>query len=150
MANTSDEVLSAPLVLEYPFNRTTGPIIGAYLTALRDRKIIGIKGEDGRVICPPVEYDPRTGAPITEMVQVGTAGEVTSWSWSGTPQEGQALESEHALALIKLDGADTSMLHVVDVSSPDEISVGTRVTARFAEETTGNFDDLICFDLEAN
>ena len=27
------ELLSAPLVIEYPFKRTTGPVIGAFLTA---------------------------------------------------------------------------------------------------------------------
>src|SRR5690606_37323735 len=27
-------VLSAPLIIEYPFKRTTGPIIGAFLTGL--------------------------------------------------------------------------------------------------------------------
>ncbi|MEY2568981.1 MAG: hypothetical protein QOE35_3510, partial [Actinomycetota bacterium] len=28
------ELLSAPLVIEYPFKRTTGPVIGAFLTGL--------------------------------------------------------------------------------------------------------------------
>ena len=148
MGDSPQEVLTAPLVLEYPFNRTTGPVIGAYVAALGSGKIVGIKGSDGRVICPPVEYDPRNGDPLTDLVMVGTSGTVTSWSWSGTPREGQTLKTEHALALIKLDGADTSMMHVVDVVSPDDISVGARVQARFSDERSGTFDDLICFDLE--
>ena len=28
----ADDVLEAPLVLEYPFTRTTGPIVGRFLT----------------------------------------------------------------------------------------------------------------------
>lgn len=150
MGDTSDEVLSAPLVLEYPFNRTTGPVIGAFFGALRDKRILAIKGSDGRVICPPVEYDPRDGQPLTELVEVATSGAVTSWSWSGEPREGQALQHPHALALITLDGADSAMLHVVDVASPDDIFVGSRVTARFADERTGHIDDLVCFDLEVS
>ena len=57
----SSEVLSAPLVLEYPFRRTTGAVQGAFLTGLRDGRVLGIRATDGRVLCPPVEYDPVTG-----------------------------------------------------------------------------------------
>ncbi len=67
-------VLSAPLVIEYPFSRTTGPVIGAFLTGLRERVLVGIRGSDGRVLVPPTEYDPLTGEDLTEMVEVGPAG----------------------------------------------------------------------------
>ena len=57
-------VLSAPLIIEYPFSRTTGPVIGAFLTGLREQVLIGIRARDGKVIVPPTEYDPhhRRGA----------------------------------------------------------------------------------------
>ncbi len=32
----SDDVLQAPLILEYPFTRTTGPVVGLFLTGLRE------------------------------------------------------------------------------------------------------------------
>ena len=54
------EVLTAPLVIEYPFSRTTGPVIGAFLTGLREQVIVGTKTSDGRVLVPPMEYDPVT------------------------------------------------------------------------------------------
>ena len=73
-----DEVLSAPVVIEYPFRRTTGPVIGAFLTGLREGIIVGIRGADGRVIVPPPEYDPVTAEDLTEIVEVGDAGEVTT------------------------------------------------------------------------
>ena len=51
------------------------------------------------------------------MVEVGTEGEITSWSWVSNVRDGQPLQTRpHALAMIKLDGADTSMLHVVDAA----------------------------------
>ena len=49
MADNS-RVLSAPLIIEYPFSRTTGPVIGAFLTGLREKVLIGIRGSDGTVI----------------------------------------------------------------------------------------------------
>lgn len=139
-------LLHAPLVIEYPFQRTTGPVIGAFLTALRDRRVLGIREADGRVVCPPVEYDPATGEPLTEMVEVGTEGTVTTWSWVATVREGQPLQRPHALALIRLDGADTAMLHVVDVDGPDRLATGARVRIRWADEPQGLITDIVCFE----
>ncbi len=145
-AAAAGDLLHAPLVIEYGFMRTTGPVIGAFLTGLREQRVFGIRGADGRVVCPPVEYDPTTGEPITEMVEVGAEGTVTSWSWVASPREGQPLSTPHALALVQLDGADTAMLHAVDVASPDAIGTGDRVRIRWAEERTGEITDIACFE----
>ena len=142
-----DGLLHAPLVIEYGFMRTTGPVVGAFLTALRERRVFGIRGADGRVVCPPVEYDPATGAPLTEMVEVGAEGTVTSWSWVSNVREGQALDRPHALALIELDGADTSMLHVIDAPDAGAVSTGARVRIRWADEPQGLMSDIACFEL---
>ena len=68
--------LSAPYVLEYAYRRSTGPVIGRFLTGLRDGRIEGVKTGDGRTIVPPIEYDPQTGEAITEWVELATEGEV--------------------------------------------------------------------------
>jgi uncharacterized OB-fold protein len=141
------DLLHAPLVIEYGFMRTTGPVIGAFLTALREQRVLGIRGADGRVVCPPVEYDPTTGEPLTEMVEVGTEGTITSWSWVSGVRDGQALPTPHALALVQLDGADTAMLHAVDAPGPDVVSTGARVRIRWAEEPEGMITDIACFEL---
>ena len=145
-AAADGDLLHAPLVIGYDFMRTTGPVIGAFLTALREERVLGIRGADGRVVCPPVEYDPTTGAPLTEMVEVGSEGTVTSWSWVSTVRDGQPLDRPHALAMIRLDGADTSMLHVVDVGGPGEISTGARVRIRWADAREGLITDIACFE----
>ena len=67
-AAADGDLLHAPLVIEYGFMRTTGPVIGAFLTALQEQRVLGIRGADGRVVCPPVEYDPTTGAPPTRSM----------------------------------------------------------------------------------
>lgn len=146
-AATGSELLKAPLVIEYGFMRTTGPVIGAFLTALREQRVLGIRGADGRVVCPPVEYDPSTGAPLTEMVEVGAEGTITSWSWVAQLREGQPLDRPHALAMIQLDGADTAMLHVVDAPGPEAVSTGARVRIRWADERQGLINDIACFEL---
>ena len=39
-------------------------------------------------------------------------------------------------SLVTLDGADTPLLHALDVASPDEVATGMRVRVRWAEERT--------------
>ena len=63
----SQDVLSAPHAIEYTYTRSTGPIIGAFLTALRDRRIVGVRAADGRVLVPPAEYDPVTSASLSDQ-----------------------------------------------------------------------------------
>lgn len=146
-AASSADLLRADLVIEYPFNRTTGPVIGAFFTGLRDQTVVGIKGADGRVICPPVEYDPQTSEPLTEIVPVSDEGVISSWSWVATPRATEVLTEPHALALITLDGADTAMLHVVKASGPDAVSTGARVKAHWADEREGGITDIAYFEV---
>lgn len=56
----ASDVLVAPHVLEYPYTRSTGTIIGTFLAGLGERRFFGVRGADGRVLVPPVEYDPST------------------------------------------------------------------------------------------
>ena len=141
------EVLSAPHVMEFAYTRSTGPVVGAFLTGLRDRKVLGVKDSSGRVIVPPPEYDAATAAPIEAdaLVEVGQEGTVTSWSWNPVPRAGNPFDVPFAWALVKLDGADTSMLHALDAPR-DAISTGMRVKVRWAAETVGFITDIACFE----
>jgi len=144
------EVLHAEHRLEYPYSRSTGPVIGAFLTALRDGKFVGATGSDGRVIVPPTEYDPITSDDVGALVEVGPGGVIESWAWVSTPLRKHPLQTPFAWALITLDGASTAMLHAVDAPGPDALSTGTRVTARFrpAGERIGAMSDVEAFVVE--
>jgi uncharacterized OB-fold protein len=145
---SDSDVLSAPLVVEYPFTRTVGPVQSAFFTGLREGVLVGVRMVDGGVMCPPVEYDPRTSEPLTELIEVGAAGEVTSWAWVSEPRMGNPLSTPFAWALIRLDGADTAMLHAVDAGSVDAMSTGMRVRVRWADEREGAITDIACFEPE--
>ena len=82
----SPDVLRGPHILEYPYKRSLGPVLSRFFTSLRDRQFEGIKASDGRVLVPPQEYDPQTGAPLSEWVRVGPGGKVVSWSWVAKPR----------------------------------------------------------------
>lgn len=141
------DILRAPLTIGYDFQRTTGPVIGAFLTALGDRRVLGIRDTTGRVVCPPVEYDPASGEPLTEMVEVGSQGTVQTWSWVANVRDGQPLETPHALAMIRLDGADTAMLHVIDAPDPGAVATGARVRVRWSDDAEPGYGRIACFEM---
>lgn len=138
--------LSAPHSLSYTYKRSLGPVLGRFFTGLRDREIVGIKTRGGRVLVPPAEYDPETGEDTTdEFVSVGPGGTVESWCWVRTPRKPHPLDRPFAFALIRLDGADTALLHAVDAGDPARMKTGLRVSPRWAEETVGAIGDIACF-----
>ena len=87
---------------------------------------MGVRGSDGRVHVPPAEYDPVTYEPLGEIVPVSSVGTVASWTWQPEPLEGQPLDRPFAWALIKLDGADTLLMHAVDAGEPGRRSAPAR------------------------
>jgi uncharacterized protein len=112
--------LRAPLEIEFDYTRSLGPVLSQFMTALADRRIVGARGADGRVHAPPFEYDPvTTEPPLTEP-----------FAW----------------ALIRLDGADTAMLHAVDAGSAAAMRTGLRVRPRWSASPVGSIRDITCFE----
>ena len=140
------EALSAPHHIEYPYDRTVGPVMSRFFTGLRDGRIEGIRGADGRVLVPPTEYDPVTSEALGDFVEVGQGGVVTTWTWVDPVRPGKhPLDRPFAFALIRLDGADTALLHAVDAGDASAMATGMRVQARWREEREGHIRDIECF-----
>ena len=137
--------LSAPVTVAFDYTRSTGPVLGRFLTGLRDGVVIGARTSSGTVVVPPPEYDPVTHEQTTDFVEVSPVGTVTSWSWVPEPVAAQPFDRPFAFALVTLDGADAPLLHAVDVASPDEMSTGMRVQVRWADERVGSITDIACF-----
>jgi uncharacterized OB-fold protein len=138
--------LQAPVTVAFDYTRSTGPVIGRFLTGLRDGVIVAGRTSDGEVVVPPLEYDPVTHAATTDFIEVAPIGTVTSWTWVPEPVKDQPLDRPFAFALVTLDGATKPFFHAVDVASPDEISTGMRVQVRWAAERTGAITDIEAFE----
>jgi uncharacterized OB-fold protein len=138
--------LQAPVTVSFDYTRSTGPVLGRFLTGLRDGVVVAGRTSDGEVVVPPLEFDPRTHEPTTDFVEVAPVGTVTSWSWVPEPVAGQPFDRPFAFALVTLDGATRPLFHAVDVASPDAIHTGLRVQVRWAAERVGHIDDIACFE----
>ena len=135
--------------MELPYRRSVGPVVGAFLTALREGRLVGSRTAAGRVIVPPLEYDPDTGDALYEIVDVEDRGVVTQWAWVEEPLRYHPLDRPFAWALIQIDGADTSLLHALDAASSDRVASGMRVKARWRDERRGHITDIECFEPES-
>ncbi|MFH9296571.1 Zn-ribbon domain-containing OB-fold protein [Streptomyces sp. NPDC017520] len=140
------DVLSAPLVVAFPFTRSLGPVQSAFLTGLRERTVLGVRTEDGTVLVPPVEYDPVTASEISDLVEVAPTGTVTTWAWNPDSRRDQPLGTPFAWVLVRLDGAGTALLHALDAPGPEAVRTGMRVRIRWAATRTGAITDIACFE----
>ena len=135
--------MTSQFTLEFPYRRSLGPVIGAFFTGLRDGKVLGSRTKDGRVLCPPLEYDPDSGAAVEpDLVELSDSGTVEHSTFIERPMRKHPLQTPFSWALVKLDGADTAMLHAVD----GHASRGDRVKIRWRAERTGNITDIECFE----
>jgi uncharacterized protein len=123
--------------LRLAFERGVGGAVAAFLAGLARGEVWGGRGADGVIRVPPHDGD--------EPVGVADAGTLRAWSWVATPAPDQPLDRAFAYGLIQLDGADTALLHVVDVEAEEVLSVGLRVRADWRTERSGSVLDIRAF-----
>lgn len=133
----TDGGLRAAHALHLAFDRSVGGATGDFLAGLARGEIWGGRGSDGQVTVPP-----RDGA---TPVQVGEQGAVRRWSWVPRPTGDQPLPHPFAYALIELDGADTALLHVLDVDDETALREGLRVRADWRPDRSGSVLDIRAF-----
>ena len=121
-------MLTQPFVLEYAYKRSCGPVLSRWFQGLAEARVQGLRLASGRVLVPPREYDPETGEDAgDDWVDVGQEGTVTSWT--------------EGWALVRLDGADTGLLH----RALGPLATGDRVRLVWAEERRGHIQDIAWF-----
>jgi uncharacterized protein len=139
-------------VMEFPYKHSTGPIVGRFLAGLKEQKKIWGQRVSGQgVVVPPVGYSEVDASEGGEWVEVKDTGTVTAVAVVQKPIEGlHPLTSPFAFILVKLDGADTALAHVVK-DSLDKLKVGARVQAVWApdDQRIGSIRDIACFRLTA-
>ena len=96
---------------------------------------------------PPLGYSEVDGSEGGEWVEVKPVGVVTAVARVREPIAGlHPCATPFAFVLVRLDGADTAMAHVV-TDGLDTLRVGSRVEAVWAAdgERQGSVRDIACF-----
>lgn len=134
--------------LALPYQYFAGRTGSRFLIRLReDKKISGLKcNACNKVFVPPRSICEICGEIIQDnWVEVKDTGTVTGFTVIRYEEPHQPVKAPYIIALIKLDGADTPFAHIVQGVSVDNMKVGLKVKAKFAEETTSTIMDISCF-----
>ena len=121
-----------PARLDYEF--TAGDASSRFLRGIEQKKIIGQRAPGGRVYVPPRGADPERGEATTEEVEVAQVGTVTSFCMVNVAFYGSSMELPYTSALILLDGADLSIMHLIQEIPADEVRIGMRVEAVWRDD----------------
>ena len=127
-------------------HRYTPGVAGeAFFTALKDRgRFVASTCESCSITyCPPRLFCERCfEGPLDADVEVGPRGTLESFSVGYTGLEGEPLDEPVTVGLVKLEGADTVLLHFV--LDGDGIEIGQRVEAvlRAKGQRTGSILDV--------
>jgi hypothetical protein len=149
MTPDDPEVLAADAELEFPYQHSTGPVIGRFLTELRDHcRLWGLRcGPCAIVQVPAQDYCERCGGALSEWRVVGPAGSLTSFAVVRRGQPLHPYPAPFAWALIRLDGADTDLLHVVRATDYGALRAGLRVRPVWKAEREGSIRDIGYFEI---
>ncbi|HEV7720847.1 MAG TPA: Zn-ribbon domain-containing OB-fold protein [Iamia sp.] len=122
-----------PAQLDYEF--TAGDATTRFLRGITQKKIIGQRAtEDSRVYVPPRGADPELGQATPIEVEVAQVGTVTSFCVVNLQFYGSVMEIPYVSALILLDGADLSIMHLIQEVPADEVHIGMRVEAVWRDD----------------
>ena len=123
-----------------------------FFKALKERgELVGTRCQPcGQVYVPARAFCERCFAELTEQVKIKPEGALASFTFSHYDRNGRRMETPQALALVKLDGATTVVLHrLLKVADPAKGRIGARVRAVINPKAkrTGSILDIEGFEL---
>ena len=121
-----------------------------FFEELKHKRIVGIKcPECGRVYLPPRKACGRCFVEMSELIPVGPQGIVEGYTVVRfpfiDPDTGKQRPVPYGYGFVKLDGADSYLMGVVDETDIERMHSGMKVEAVFAENRTGSITDLSHF-----
>lgn len=121
-------MISVPGQIRIPYLWAAGPVAGRFLAGLREKELWGIRCSNcSKVICPPEARCPLCDGACREWIRVGPLGTLVTWSG--------------LLGIIRLDGADTGLVHHVR----GKLEPGLRLEPVFADQRRGHIQDILYF-----
>ena len=128
-----------------PYSYFAGRVGSRFITTLRDqKKIMGIRCDScDTVFIPPRQTCEKCFSDIRDnWVDLDDTGEIVNYTVVRYADGHLPKEPPFILAQIRLGGADTLLTHIVEGLPPDQVNIGQKVKAVFAEKTTTTILDI--------
>lgn len=133
--------------INVPYAWWTGETAGAFFTALRDeKKIMGRRcAKCTKTYIPPRKVCPSCFDADMEWVEVSAQGILESFTIVRRQLASLPRNVPVIFGLVRLDDADTSILHYVEAEDHKKLKIGMRLKAKFCDERNGSINDIACF-----
>jgi len=132
-----------------PYHNWYGAVASRFFRELRDNGLIlGNRcGSCGKVFLPPRSVCPGCLSDIDEWVELPSIGTLTAYTvvYYSYSDHCQPKQPPYALGIIRLDGADTGLCHLLEEVKFEEIRIGMKVEAVFSRNRKGNILDIAYF-----
>jgi uncharacterized OB-fold protein len=133
--------------LKVPYRYSMGATTSKFFIEIRDqKKILGIRCPKCKIVfVPPRSTCGRCFSPLDKWVKVSDQGTLQTYTIVQYPTPVQPAPTPLIYGIIKLDGADTGLAHLINEADYEKLRVGMRVRAVFKEERAGNMLDILYF-----
>ena len=128
-----------------PYSYFAGRVGSKFITTIRDqKKIMGVQCPT----CNTVYLPPRQVCDIDftdirdKWVELSNTGTVTNFTVVRYDDKHLPRKAPFVLALVKLDGAGTPFMHILEECKIEDVKIGMKVEAVFAKETTNTILDI--------
>lgn len=134
-------------VIKVPYRYSMGKIASRFFREIRDhKKIFGIR-------CPKchITYLPPRGTCgqcfhlLQDWVEVSDQGTLETFTVVHYSTAVHPIPAPLIYGIVKLEGADTGLAHLIGETTPEKLKIGMRVRAVFREERKGNMLDILYF-----
>ncbi len=146
-AQETNEGLIVPGKISIPFSYTAGKTGSRFLIELRDhQRIMGVRcPRCGRVGVPPQRICIFCFVETDQWVELSTEGILLAHTWVRKPKPHHPSVDPLIYGVIRLDGADNDMIHLVHADNPGGLVDGIRVRAIFSEKRRAHILDIMYF-----
>lgn len=133
--------------IKVPYRYSMGATTSKFFIEIRDRKkIMGIKCSKCNIVyVPPRSTCGRCFTILKDWVEVSDRGTLQTYTIVHYPTPAQPVPTPLIYGIIKLDGADTGLAHLVSEVDYERLRIGMRLKAVFKEERVGNMLDIQYF-----
>ncbi|MDP6407516.1 MAG: Zn-ribbon domain-containing OB-fold protein [Alphaproteobacteria bacterium] len=146
------ERISVAIEMAQSWGYASGAAMERFSAGLRERRIEALRCSGcGRRYLPPRPLCGNCHLVLEDWVAVADAGSLEAWTVLNLPmldgRTGKVREAPYGMGLIRLDGADTTLNHYLDLADPERLAIGLRVQAVWREELRGAMDDILHFQV---
>ena len=133
--------------IKVPYTWWVGEVGTDFFNALREeRRILGRHcPQCDLVFIPPRQNCGRCFSTDLSWRPVGPGGTLVTYTIPAEKQEQHRLDTPFAFGIVKLDGADTGLTHLISGYREGQLKAGLRVEAIFAEKPAGDIMDIAYF-----